>query len=50
MKVDHILEYGKLFPHKLTKGVVVTEEKAVIYPPPPKELNHFFGDTAGFHE
>jgi len=31
-EVEHILEYGKLQPHRLTPGAVITADARVIYP------------------
>lgn len=33
VEVEHIIESGKLQPHKLTTGAVVTDEGVVCYPP-----------------
>ena len=34
VKVEHIIESGKLLPHKLTAAAVITPDAAVSYPPP----------------
>ena len=37
VEVVHILEQGKLHPHKLTPGAVATEQGLITYPGPPAE-------------
>jgi len=32
VEVEHILEYGKLQPHRLTAGAIITADARVIYP------------------
>jgi uncharacterized protein (DUF488 family) len=40
VRVEHIIDEGKLLPHRLTAGAVITAEQTVAYPAPQSEVSH----------